>query len=441
MNCSANTPVQLSFFSESLNAIVCSANDRKRSAAAEGMEQLIRDRGYLKGQDYSYVNIKTKISLTCSKGHHFKIRPDSFKEGQGCRKCAGTCPQQAKENFEKALADRDYLKGEDYVYVNTITKISLICSKGHQYKTTPHIFVGGSECLKCIGKCPQQSRRNFEELVWVRGYSKGENYSYVNSRAKVPLMCHKGHCFNVRPDDFAGRGRGCAKCLQRCPIQAKQDFEQAMISRGYSKGEDYLYINTMAKVSLRCPSGHRVSMNPNSFKRGVGCPVCAKRAGYCPAQAKQDFEKSIAKRGYAKGVGYQYVGIKTKVSLVCGDDHSFCMTPQNVKRGHGCPACAKTGFNQCIPAILYYIVFYPQPTRAVYKIGITNRTVAERYSQCKTPYRILVEKQFESGLDCLNEETMLIRKHRKHRCKDAPVDGLRNRELFDIDVLGLDIEL
>jgi hypothetical protein len=36
---------------------------------------------------------------------------------------------------------------------------------------------------------------------------------------------------------------------------------------------------------------------------------------------------------------------------------------------------------------------------------------------------------------------MLIRKHWKHRCKDTPVDDLGNKELFNIDVLGLDVEL
>jgi hypothetical protein len=50
MNCSVNTPVQLSFFSESLNTIVCSVGDWRRSAAAEAMGQAIRDRGWTAGR-------------------------------------------------------------------------------------------------------------------------------------------------------------------------------------------------------------------------------------------------------------------------------------------------------------------------------------------------------------------------------------------------------
>jgi hypothetical protein len=375
MNCSANTPAQLSFFSESLNEIVCSASDRRRSAAAEAMDQMIRDRGFRKGEGYKYVKNSVKVPLICPKSHHFEIRPDSFKNGVGCSKCYGNCPGQAQDEFEQLITERSHTKGLGYAYVNAMTKTALICSKGHNFNITPTNFKSGQGCPKCGGVCPEQARYDFERMLAVRGYSKGDNYGYVDATTKLPLLC---------------------------------------------------------------PKSHSLMISPHRFKLGKGCAKCS---GNCPAQAMEGFEQSIAKRGYAKGVGYQYVGTKTKVSLVCGDGHSFCMTPHHFKRGVGCPSCVSSGFNQCIPAILYYIAFYPQPTRAVYKIGITNRTAADRYKQCKTPYRILMEKQFESGLDCLNEETMLIRKHRKHRCKDTPVDGLSNKELFDIDVLGLDVEL
>lgn len=374
MNCSANSPgIQLSFFSESLNTIICGHRDQLRSIAAESMDQLIRDRGWKKGEDYKYSDSKTKVSMICPKGHRLEITPKDFKGGNGCAKCSGACSVQARENFEYAINERGWQKGEDYTYVNNSVKVSVVCPYEHSCWIAPYKFKSGSGCAICAGSCPQQAQKEFEQLIEARGYLKGPNYEYVSTSSKVFLICPSGHLYKVAPCSFKD-GDGCMSCSKICPRKAEERLEHLIKDRGYQKEEDYVYVNA-----------------------------------------------------------------RTAISLICFEGHKFRATPTNLKSGQGCPGCALHGFNQCIPATLYYIAFYPWPNRVVYKIGITNRSVKDRYRQCKTPYRILMEKQFESGLDCLNEETRLNRKHRKHRCKDAPVDTLGRKELFGIDVLGLDV--
>jgi hypothetical protein len=378
MNSSVNTPyVQLSFFSESLSAIICSAGDRKRSAAAEGMEQLIRDRGFRKGEGYEYVNTTIKVSLICPSGHQFEADPKSFKRGFGCPKCSKCCPMQAQEDLKRLIAERGFREDLDFIYVNNTTRVPLICPSNHHFRQTPKIFKKGYGCPKCSGTCPEQAREDFDRLISEQGFRKGSEYNYINSISKTLLICPNGHCVEMRPSDFKS-GYGCLKCSGRCPDQAQENFEQLIAERGFRKGENFVYVNYKTRVPLICPSGHQFKVNPSSFKHGRGCPGCSVRA---------------------------------------------------------------SGFNQCVPATLYYVVFYPWPSRAVYKIGVTNRTAADRYKYCKTPHRILMEKHFESGQDCFNEEVTLIRKHKKHRCKDAPVDGIGSKELFDIDILGLDVAL
>lgn len=437
MNCSANTPVQLSFFSESLNTIACSANDRRRSAAA-AMDRAIRDRGWKKGEGYKYSDGKTKASVICPNGHRLEITPKDFKGGNGCAKCSGRCPDQAKEDFEQAIQSRKYSKCPDYVYSGSEAKVFISCPKGHRLEIKPSGFKRGAGCAKCAGQCPQEARLTFEQAIAQRGFSKDKDYFYVNSRARVSLTCPKGHHFKAMPCTFRRSRIGCPKCAGLCPQKAQEELEKVIQDRGYSKDKDFDYAGSATKISLVCPNGHPLKIKPNSFKRGDGCAKCS---GYCVRQAQENFERLIEGEGYLKGAGYAYTRNKAKVPLICPSGHHFQMRPNSFNNGERCPACVSSGFNQCIPAILYYIAFYPSPDRAVYKIGITNRTVAERYQKCKTPYRILMEKHFESGLDCREEESMLIRKHYKHRCKDTPVDGLGNKELFDIDVLGLDVEL
>ena len=55
----------------------------------------------------------------------------------------------------------------------------------------------------------------------------------------------------------------------------------------------------------------------------------------------------------------------------------FPQTPDTHLKGSGCPSCAVTGFDRNKPGTLYYLSINDGEA---YKIGITNRTVQQRYT-------------------------------------------------------------
>ncbi len=95
------------------------------------------------------------------------------------------------------------------------------------------------------------------------------------------------------------------------------------------------------------------------------------------------------------------------------------------------------GFQNTKPALLYYLSI---DNGLVYKIGITNLSVAKRFSKEEmSRIKIINIEHFEIGDDAYKREQHILKefKYAKYKGKTLLTDG--NSELFDRDVLGLDL--
>ena len=87
----------------------------------------------------------------------------------------------------------------------------------------------------------------------------------------------------------------------------------------------------------------------------------------------------------------------------CKEGHIWAVAPNNILKGQGCPSCAKFGFDYNKAAILYYI-----KVGDYYKVGVTNRSIEERFHKEKQPIEILGFCNFEKGSDAKQLETLLL---------------------------------
>ena len=97
---------------------------------------------------------------------------------------------------------------------------------------------------------------------------------------------------------------------------------------------------------------------------------------------------------------------------------------------------ALSGFDVSKPAILYYLSI---DNGTAYKIGITNRTVEERYRKCDLHrMQILNIKDYYDGQQAKKAERDILDrfKYAKYKGDKLLLDG--HSEMFDRDVLGLD---
>ena len=100
-----------------------------------------------------------------------------------------------------------------------------------------------------------------------------------------------------------------------------------------------------------------------------------------------------------------YVDTKTKILHRHSCGHEWRVRPNHILRGRGCPKCAKYGFNTEKPAIAYLIQFN---ALSIYKVGVTNRNIKDRFSDEPQPYEVVLERYFEKGSKAKELETIWL---------------------------------
>ena len=123
-------------------------------------------------------------------------------------------PQQVKNQwyirkFQEVHGDLyDYTK---VTYLNSRTKVEIICEEHGVFSQTPHSHLKGHGCPMCqdITKTTQQCVLDFQK-VHGAFYGYG-SVVYTNSYTKVEIQCPFHGCFYQRPRDHL-RGIGCPKC-------------------------------------------------------------------------------------------------------------------------------------------------------------------------------------------------------------------------------------
>lgn len=134
------------------------------------------------------------------------------------------------------------------------------------------------------------------------------------------------------------------------------------------------YITARTPILHECIEGHQWKVSPDSIlSKGRRCPICAGNKKKTPIQYEQELK--------SKNIKYtpkeNYINWCSPISHECDKClHIWKAIPNNILRGQGCPNCAIYGFNPEKPAVLYYIKI-----GEYYKIGITNRTIEERFKK------------------------------------------------------------
>jgi len=191
------------------------------------------------------------------------------------------------------------------------------------------------------------------------------------------------------------------------------------------------YTRNSNKTLFKCLKDHEWMATPDSIMRASGCPHCA---GNSPLS-----EKIVNQRLNGRGIRLvgDYINNITKTLFQCPEGHEWKATPSSVMSGAGCPSCAKHGFDPSKPAILYYIKF-DIDSGPLWKIGITNRTVEDRFMLEKIRFRILKQWQYDDGSEALDREREILSMFEHHRYNGPQVLRDGNSELFNIDVLCLE---
>jgi hypothetical protein len=350
------------------------------------------------------------------------------------------------ERARRKHGDRyDYSK---VVYVAARQKVSIICPEHGEFEQTPSNHCTGYGCPGCGGNKRLTLSKFIERANKVHNgrydYSRVE---FKNVESKIEIICPIHGPFYQRLATHL-KGLGCDACGRiETGKKLSHNIDRFLEDARRAHGDRYdysevKYVNALTKVKITCPVHGAFAQNPASHIRGVGCPKCGdESAAAIRTRTTEEFIRE-ARRVHGDRYDYSKVEYKTsheKVEIVCMEHGSFWQTPPNHFKS-GCPGCAVSGFDQTKPGLLYYLAVVTDEGNTLYKIGITNLTVRERFPNPDLArIRIVKTWQFDIGVEAAEREAEILSQYGKDRYFGPDVlVGSGNSELFARDVLGLD---
>ena len=330
-------------------------------------------------------------------------------------------------------------------YQTAKKKLAIICDEHGVFLQTPSDHLSGCGCPLCGVEKRRLSKSLSSDVFIKRAKSiVGDRYdysqvTYQGLRKKVRILCPQHGPFEMTPGTHL-KGRHCPKCTGRAFVPTYEFVQKAKTV--HNDKYDYSLVNCQHNrqaVKIVCRVHGVFEQEPRSHLLGSGCEKCAsvqRGAKKSSAAADQFIEKAKKVHGnlydYSKA---QYKRNNANLTIGCPEHGYFNQTPANHLIGRGCPSCSKTGFDPTRPAILYYLSVN---NGQAYKIGITNRTIEERFTnEDLSKISVIASWYFEVGEEARLKEVEILNLYFSRRYKGADLLLNGNSELFDSDVLEL----
>jgi hypothetical protein len=235
--------------------------------------------------DYSlveYVNNCTKVQIICPIHGIFEQKPNDHMRNIGCSKCSITSPLTSQYfiNRSNIVHNNKY----DYSlveYVNTKTKVKIVCSEHGIFEQTPSSHLNGNGCYKCsIVNRSIKCKDTISEFINKANIVHNNKYDYSlveydNSKLKIKIVCPMHGIFEQLPNGHL-RGQGCSVCTGTKKLTTDEFISKANIV--HNNKYDYSlveYINSCTKVQIICKEHGTFEQVPNGHLCGQGCPRCS----------------------------------------------------------------------------------------------------------------------------------------------------------------------
>ena len=234
-------------------------------------------------------------------------------------------------------------------YVRSGSPVTIICQKHGEFEQIPTNHKKGRGCLWCFGSA-KSTKSKFIEIANVvhNNYYDYSKVEYVNAHICVTIICPIHGEFKQSPNGHK-QGRGCSKCGHKQRADASKSDQKTFIKESndfHNNKYDYSrveYVDCHTLVTIVCPDHGEFKQSPSNHKGGNGCPKCGfnRTANARRGDNKTFEEESNAvhnnKYDYSKT---EYSHNLTPVIIICPYHGEFEQSPNNHKRGKGCPKCA-----------------------------------------------------------------------------------------------------
>jgi very-short-patch-repair endonuclease len=198
--------------------------------------------------DKNYKNTNTKIPVICPEHGEFTATLASIKDNKLCPSCYIEQLRKPKKlksdylNLLKKIHNSKYQYKED-TFVNTSTKMIVICPEHGEFEIIPSIHKQGVGCKKCYDKRRGKSllKSRDEVLIDFKNIHQDKyDYSkvnYINNKNKVEIVCPEHGPFLQTPNDHKN-GSGCPKCNSS---KGEKHIRNYLLENSFSILEQYSF--------------------------------------------------------------------------------------------------------------------------------------------------------------------------------------------------------
>lgn len=304
-------------------------------------------------------------------------------------------------------------------YINTHTKIEIVCKKHGVFLQMPFSHLAGHGCAKCKAEKLILSKDDF-----VKSAKKvhGTKYDYTKTKytcgkEDIKVKCAEHGYFTINAWYHITRGYGCEQCRQE--EFAKNLFEEFIKKAREHHGRKYQY-NLISHLNIEnkrlkivCKKHGVFLQSRRAHITGSGCSKCKHDSN---SLSQIDF---LQKAYEAHGDKYayertEYVRTSKKVEITCKKHGAFFQTPQLHLKGSGCPRCSGRGYSAiairwieeeakarrmknvqhaekggefCIPGTRYKVDGYHERSRTVFEFyGDSFHGNPEKFSHKSKPH-------------------------------------------------------
>ena len=326
--------------------------------------------------DYSnvnYINYKQKVEIICKLHGSFFQAPGNHINGQGCPECGklarATSQRYSSKEFINSVKE---IHGNTYdysevVYINSQTKITIICYEHGPFNMKPNSHFNGQGCPKC-GRISARENIALDYYVFLDRAKKvhKNRYEYVeetykNYTTKMKMFCSEHGFFEQTPHSHISMKVGCPICGNLSAALSNQkgwevvkDMFQSV--HGYRYKYDHTsYIDVSHKMRIECSKHGWFEQKPHQHYTGQGCKKCGVEEN--AEKKKISFSEFIDKSIEVHGQKYsydraEYLDIFTPIHIICNKHGEFLQVPRNHYRGSGCPKCNSSKGEEKIRSIL-----------------------------------------------------------------------------------------